>query len=149
MSQFVNIYRNGETLSYQPLTNSDISNSINLAQESCCFGTQDSYSSFLVQNKKPAILKKSMKLLRKSERHSQNILNSPFSHNQASHTSYSEHPTVKNSILEMSMEALREFEQQSQNLMDSRLHHNFQNQLSYSQFQKEPIAKSIEDMIQT
>ena len=33
--------------------------------------------------------------------------------------------------------------------MDSRFHHNFQNQLSYSLFQEEPIAKSMEDMIQT
>jgi len=30
LSQLVNIYRNEETLSYQPLTNSDISNSIDL-----------------------------------------------------------------------------------------------------------------------
>ena len=33
--------------------------------------------------------------------------------------------------------------------MDSRFHHNFQNQLLYSPFQEEPIAKSMEDMIQT
>ena len=49
----------------------------------------------------------------------------------------------------MSMEALHEFEQQSQSLMDSQFHHNFQNQLPYSPFQEEPIAKSMEDMIQT
>ena len=49
----------------------------------------------------------------------------------------------------MNMEALRESEQQSQNLMDSRFHHNYQNQLWYSPFQEEPIAKSMEDMIQT
>ena len=33
--------------------------------------------------------------------------------------------------------------------MDSQFHHNFQNQLPYSSFQEEPIAKSMEDMIQT
>ena len=53
------------------------------------------------------------------------------------------------SILEMNMELLRESEQQLQNMMDSRLHHNFQNKLPYSPFQEEPIAKSMEDMIQT
>ena len=47
------------------------------------------------------------------------------------------------------MEPLREFKQQSQNLMDTRFHHSFQNQLSYTPFQEEPIAKCMEDMIQT
>jgi len=37
LSQLVNIHRNEETHSYQPLTNPDISNSINLDQDSCCF----------------------------------------------------------------------------------------------------------------
>ena len=46
------------------------------------------------------------------------------------------------------MEPLRESEQQLQNPTDSQFHHNFQNQLPYSTFQEEPIAKSMEDMIQ-
>ena len=49
LSQLVNIYRNEETLSYQLLTNLDISNSIDLTQDSCCFGSQDSYTTFLEQ----------------------------------------------------------------------------------------------------
>ena len=40
----VSIYRNDETLSYQALTNSDIPNSIDLTQDSCHFGNQDSIS---------------------------------------------------------------------------------------------------------
>jgi len=40
----VGIYRNEETLSYQPLINSDIPNSIDLTQDSCHFGNQDSIS---------------------------------------------------------------------------------------------------------
>jgi len=44
LSKLVNIYRNEETLSYQPLTNSDISNSINLTQDSYCVRNQDSIS---------------------------------------------------------------------------------------------------------
>ena len=47
------------------------------------------------------------------------------------------------------MKLLRESEQQSQNLMDSQFYHNFQNQLPYSPFQEEPMAKSMEGMIQT
>ena len=90
-----------------------------------------------------------MKLLHESERYSQNMLDSLFFQNQASHTSFSEHLAAKKSILKMSIEALHESEQQSQNLMDSQFHHNFQNQLLYSYFQEEPIAKSMEDMIQT
>jgi len=42
----VNIHRNEETHSYQTLTNPDISNSINLDQESCCFENQDSISAY-------------------------------------------------------------------------------------------------------
>ena len=44
MSQLVIIYRNEKTLSYQLLTNSDIPNSIDLTQDSCHFGNQDSIS---------------------------------------------------------------------------------------------------------
>ena len=112
---------------------------------------QELYPSFSspIQNEQPSVLELSMKLLRESKRYSQNMLDSPFFQNQASHTSFLEHPTVKKSILKMSMEALRESEQQSQNLMDSRFNHNFQNQLLYSHFQEEPIEKIIEDMIQT
>ena len=44
MSQLANIYRNEETLSYQPLTNLDISKSIGLTQDSCYFRNQDSIS---------------------------------------------------------------------------------------------------------
>ena len=38
----INIHRNEKTHFYQPLTNSDISNSIDLDQESCCFENKDS-----------------------------------------------------------------------------------------------------------
>ena len=41
LSQLVNIYRNEEDLSYQPLANSYISNSIDLIQDSYCFENQD------------------------------------------------------------------------------------------------------------
>ena len=41
ISQLVNIIRNEKTLSYQPLTNPDISNSIDLTQELWCFENQD------------------------------------------------------------------------------------------------------------
>ena len=44
MSQLVSIYRNEETLSYQPLINSDVPKSIDLTQDSCHFGNQDSIS---------------------------------------------------------------------------------------------------------
>ena len=37
MNQLINTYRNEKTLPYQYLTSSDISNPINLAQESCYF----------------------------------------------------------------------------------------------------------------
>ena len=56
LSQLVSIYRNEETLSYQPLTNSAIPNSIDLTQDSCHFGYQDSISahpSELVQTSNP------------------------------------------------------------------------------------------------
>ena len=38
MSELVNAYRNEKTLSYQPLTNLDIPNSIKLTHDSYCFG---------------------------------------------------------------------------------------------------------------
>ena len=38
LSQLVSIYRNEETISYRPLTNSDIPNFIDLTQDSCHFG---------------------------------------------------------------------------------------------------------------
>ena len=44
MSQLVSIYRNEETLFYQPLTTLAIPNSIVLTQDFCHFGTQDSIS---------------------------------------------------------------------------------------------------------
>ena len=40
---------NEETHSYQPLTNLDISNSIDLDQESCYFENQDSISAHLFE----------------------------------------------------------------------------------------------------
>jgi len=45
ISQVSNTYKNEETLSYQSLTNPDISNPIDLVKESWCFGNQDSISS--------------------------------------------------------------------------------------------------------
>ena len=42
MSQLVNTCRNKKTLLYHYLINPDISNSVDLAQESCCFENQDS-----------------------------------------------------------------------------------------------------------
>jgi len=42
LSQLINIYRNEKTLSYQPLTNLNISNSIDLTQDSCYSRNQDS-----------------------------------------------------------------------------------------------------------
>jgi len=44
LSQLVSIYRNEETLSYQSSDNSAIPNSIDLTQNSCHFGNQDSIS---------------------------------------------------------------------------------------------------------
>jgi len=40
MSELVNAYRNGKTLSYQSLTNPDVSNPIDLTQESYYFENQ-------------------------------------------------------------------------------------------------------------
>jgi len=42
MSELVNAYRNEKTLPYQLLANPDISNPIDLTQESWCFRNQDS-----------------------------------------------------------------------------------------------------------
>ena len=54
-------------LSYQPLTNLDISNSIDLTQDSCCFGNQDSYTLFLEQPlEEKSDLKKSIEILQES-----------------------------------------------------------------------------------
>ena len=44
ISQVTNTYKNEETLPYQSFTDLDISNAIDLAQESWCFGNQDSIS---------------------------------------------------------------------------------------------------------
>ena len=60
LRQLVNIYRNEETRFYQPLTNSDISNSINLDQESCCFENQDSIQHTHLNLTKLQILKISL-----------------------------------------------------------------------------------------
>ena len=49
LRQLVNIYTNEETLLYQPLTNSDISNSIDLTQNSCYFRNQDSISAHPIE----------------------------------------------------------------------------------------------------
>jgi len=46
MSQLINNYRKEKTLPYQYLTNPDISNPIDLVQESCCFRNQDSISAY-------------------------------------------------------------------------------------------------------
>ena len=54
-----------------------------------------------------------MKFLSETEQQSHILVDSPFAQNQASRTSFPEHPTVKKSILEMSMEALHESKQQS------------------------------------
>jgi len=56
LSQLVNIYRNEETLSYQPLTNSTMPHSIDMTQDSYHFGNQDSISACspeLVQTSDP------------------------------------------------------------------------------------------------
>ena len=45
ISQLGNIYRKEKTISHQYLTNSAISNPIDLAQDSCYFRNQDSISS--------------------------------------------------------------------------------------------------------
>ena len=44
MRQLVNTYKNKKTLHYQSLTNPHISNPIDLAQDSYCFGNQDTIS---------------------------------------------------------------------------------------------------------
>ena len=56
LSQLISIYRNEETLSYQPLTNSAIPNSIDMTQDSCHFENHVSISahpSELVQTLNP------------------------------------------------------------------------------------------------
>jgi len=67
LSQLINIYRNEKTLSYQPLINSDISNSIDLTHDSYCFGNQDSYTPFLEQSlEEKSDLEKSIEILQES-----------------------------------------------------------------------------------
>ena len=67
MSQLFNIHRNEKTHSYQPLINSDISNSIDLAQDSCYFGNQDSYTPILEHPlEKISHLEKSIEILQES-----------------------------------------------------------------------------------
>ena len=59
----VDIYRNEETLSYQPLTNSDISSSIDLTQDSCYFGNHDSISAHLFEVDQHQILESHIDIL--------------------------------------------------------------------------------------
>ena len=67
LSKLVNIYKNEETLSSPPLTNLNISNSINLTHDSCCFGNQDSYTPFLEQPlEDTSHLEKSVEVLQES-----------------------------------------------------------------------------------
>ena len=67
MTELVNNYRNEETLSYQLLTNPNISNSIDLTQDSCCFENQDSYTPFLEHRlEEKSYLEKSIKILEES-----------------------------------------------------------------------------------
>jgi len=67
LRQLVNIYRNEETLSYQPLTNSAIRNSTDLTQDSCCFGNQDSYTPILEHSlEEKSYLEKSIEVLQES-----------------------------------------------------------------------------------
>jgi len=54
-----NIYRTEEPLPYQYLTNPDISNPIDLAQELCCFENQDSISSHNLELDQYSIFDKS------------------------------------------------------------------------------------------
>ena len=63
LSQLVNIYRNEEALSYQPLANSDISNSIDLIQDSCCFENQNSISEHPIELDQYQILENHIDML--------------------------------------------------------------------------------------
>ena len=67
LSQLVNIYRNEETLCYQPLTNPNSSTSINLTHDSCCFGKQDFYTLILEHPlEETSYLEKSIEVLQES-----------------------------------------------------------------------------------
>ena len=67
LSQLVKIYRNEETRTYQPLTDSDICNSIDLTQNSCYFRNQDSYTPFLENSlEEKSHLEKSIEILQES-----------------------------------------------------------------------------------
>ena len=103
LSQLVNIYRNEKTLSYQPLTNSDISNSINLTHESCYFGNQDSYTIFpehLLEDtshskKSIEILQESALQFQKSSAQSINRLETQLSHHMEGTNVYNNHSGSK------------------------------------------------------
>ena len=75
MSQLVNIHMNEETRFYQPLTNPDIFNSIDLTQDSCCFGNQDSHTTFLEHPLEETLyLEKSIEILRRPHYNFKNFL---------------------------------------------------------------------------
>ena len=62
LSELIN--RSERILSCQPLTNPDISNSIDLTQDSCCFENQDSYTPFLEHSlEETSYLEKSIEIL--------------------------------------------------------------------------------------
>ena len=61
------VNRSEKILSYQPLTNSDISNSINLTHDSCCFENQDSDTPILEYPlEKISYLEKNIEILQES-----------------------------------------------------------------------------------
>jgi len=82
----VNIYKNEETLSYQPLTNPDISNFIDLTQNSYCFENKDSHTPILEYplekisylEKNTEILQESTLQFKKSSAQSVNRLETQF-----------------------------------------------------------------------
>ena len=75
LSQLFSIYRNEETLSYQPLTNPNSSNSINLTHDSCCFRNQDSYTTFLEHPlEETSHLEKSIEILQGPRYNFKNLL---------------------------------------------------------------------------
>ena len=66
LSKLINIYKNEKTLSSPPLTNSNISNSINLTHDSY-FRNQDFYTPFLEQPiEDTSHLEKSIEVLQES-----------------------------------------------------------------------------------
>ena len=67
----VNIHGNEKTHSYQLLTNPDISNSIDLTQDSCYFENQDPYTPFLEQPFEEKIeIEKSIEILHETSQKS-------------------------------------------------------------------------------